>query len=207
LRILPVYFFCEAIYEPDFENMQLSTRQNKLLVFVQHWHADQQRKYEPIPYWHHLVAVAELVNRYEKTEGAIEIALCHDLLEDTPCTISELKEHLTSTGYAPDLALFIEKGVIGMTDVFTKDAYPHLNRRERKKQEAARLGHTPAIVHSIKYADMTDNARSIVAGDRGFAAVYLHEMTEILNQMRMGNIHLLIDCCVALDRARQQLSR
>ena len=185
--------------------MDLTSRQHQILEFVKHWHGDQQRKYEPLPYWHHLVAVAKLVAAHEKTEGAIEIALCHDLLEDTDCAPANLKDHLTTTGYSQALVSFIMEGVMGMTDVFTKETYPDLNRRERKKREAERLGKTTAIVHSIKYADLTDNARSIVEGDPGFAHVYLQEMVNILNHMRSGNIHLLINCCVTLDRARQQL--
>jgi (p)ppGpp synthase/HD superfamily hydrolase len=185
--------------------MELSKQQNQLLEFVKQWHGDQQRKYEPLPYWHHLVAVATLVSEYEKTGGAIEIALCHDLLEDTACSVESLNYFLISAGYPTTTAAFIIAGVVGMTDVFTKDAYPDLNRSERKKREADRLGKTQAIVHTIKYADMIDNSRSIVAGDPGFAKVYLHEMVAILDKMRLGNIHLLINCCVSLDRAGHEL--
>lgn len=185
--------------------MDLTERQNKVLEFVKHWHGDQQRKYEPLPYWHHLVAVAKLVGEYEKTDGGIEIALCHDLLEDTNCTPELLKEHLESSGYASAEVSFIINGVVGMTDVFTKESYPQLNRRERKKQEAKRLGKTQPIVHTVKYADLIDNSRSIVAGDRDFATVYLHEMVDILDQIRLGNIHLLIRCCAGLDQARKEL--
>ncbi|HEV7382608.1 MAG TPA: (p)ppGpp synthetase, partial [Dyadobacter sp.] len=87
----------------------------------------------------------------------------------------------------------------------TREVFPELNRVERKKREASRLGETSPIVHSIKYADMTDNARSVVAGDPGFAVVYLKEMVAILDQLRLGDIHLLINACVALDNARQEL--
>lgn len=185
--------------------MNLTTRQLQLLEFVKSQHGAQQRKYEGIPYWHHLYEVAKLVDQYIKTDGAIEIALCHDLLEDTSCTQSQLEQQLSLLGYEPVLITYISEGVVGMTDVFTAINHPDLNRKERKQKEARRLGGTAAIVHSVKYADMTDNVKSIVAGDPGFARVYMHEMIAILDQMRKGNIHLLINCCAALNMAQEEL--
>jgi (p)ppGpp synthase/HD superfamily hydrolase len=185
--------------------MKLTARQEELLEVVKLCHGTQMRKYEAIPYWNHLYEVARLVSEYEKTDGAIEIALCHDLLEDTNCTQAEMEEKLKQIGYLPGQVQFISKGVLGMTDVYVASSYPDLNRKERKKLEATRLGSTPAIVHSVKYADMTDNVKSVVAGDRGFARVYINEMTDILDKMRLGNIHLLINCCSELRNALSQL--
>jgi (p)ppGpp synthase/HD superfamily hydrolase len=185
--------------------MKLSARQEQLLQFVKLCHGTQMRKYEAIPYWNHVYEVARLVNEHVKTDGAIEIALCHDLLEDTSCTQNELEEKLGQLGYDAPLIQFISDGVAGMTDVFVSKDYPDHNRKERKALEAKRLGSTPALVQSVKYADMTDNVKSIVWGDPGFARVYINEMTAILDQMRLGNIHLLINCCAALNTALLQL--
>ena len=187
--------------------MKLSTSQQQLLEFVKLCHGTQMRKYEAIPYWNHPYEVARLVDEHVKTDGAIEIALCHDLLEDTSCTKYQLEEKLKQIGYEPSLVTFISDGVAGMTDVFIAKDYPDLNRKERKKLEAERLGTTTAIVHSVKYADMTDNVKSIVSGDPGFARVYMNEMTAILDQMRQGNIYLLINCCFELNNALSQLRR
>lgn len=185
--------------------MKLTSRQQQLLEFVKQQHGSQMRKYEPLPYWHHLSEVARLVSEHIKTDGAIEIALCHDLLEDTACTREALEEKLRHLGYEADLVRYISEGVVGMTDVFIAKDYPDLNRKERKKLEAERLGTTSSIVHSVKYADMTDNVKSIVSGDPGFARVYMNEMTAILDQMRQGNIYLLINCCFELNNALSQL--
>ncbi|MEX2345765.1 MAG: hypothetical protein WD604_09140 [Balneolaceae bacterium] len=182
--------------------MKLTERQNKLLEFVKQEHGDQQRKYSDEPYWHHLVRVAETTHKY-LGEG-IEIALCHDLLEDTGCTEKQLYKQLTETGYSTKEASEITHGVRELTDVFIKKDYPDLNRRARKKREAERLGKTSYLAQSIKYADLIDNTSSIVNGDSGFARVYINEAIDILDQMRAGNIHLLIECCYAVYKAKKK---
>ena len=186
--------------------MKLNDRQLAVLEFMKECHGDQQRKYDHAPYWTHPYAVAALASRFVKADGIIEIALCHDILEDTACDESRLAAEFEKIGYDPASVRFIMNGVVGLTDVFTKENYPDMNRRQRKKQEAIRLGQTSAIVQSVKYADLADNTKSIVSGDPGFARVYLREVTDLLDQMRQGNIHLLIECCHQFALAMKQLN-
>lgn len=56
-----------------------SKRQNDLLAFVGLHHYPQKRKYTGEPYIVHLVAVAEMAEKYG-LEFGYEIGLCHDLL-------------------------------------------------------------------------------------------------------------------------------
>lgn len=182
-------------------NLNLNTSQSNLLDFVKEQHGDQQRKYSDEPYWHHLVRVAEIAARHLDTGIEKEIALCHDLLEDTPCTKQQLHSKLISIGYQKQQADSITHGVVELTDVFIKEDYPHLNRKSRKKQEARRLGNISPLAQSIKYADLIDNTASIMDGNRGFGRVYLREAVDILDQMRSGNIRLFIECCHAIREA------
>jgi len=183
--------------------MILTDRQEKLLEFVKEQHGEQVRKYTGEPYWHHLVSVAQIVSKYEP--DGIEIALCHDLFEDTKCTKTCLYEHLTENGYKHSEAIIIRNCVVDLTDVFTTENYPKLNREERKKREAERLGTIYELSQSVKYADLTDNTSSIVKHDKGFAKKYLQEKIRILDQMRNGNINLLIDCCHILKNSLNEL--
>ena len=183
--------------------MNLTSQHKDLLAFVKHKHGNQCRKYTDEPYWRHLVRVAEKTSKHLK--DCTEIALCHDILEDTACTEKQLYEQLHSIGYTATQASEITDGVVELTDVFIKKDYPDLNRRSRKTKEAERLGKTGYTAQSIKYADLIDNLHSIVDGDPGFARVYIHEAVDILNQMRKGNIHLLIDCCYAVKTAKLAL--
>jgi (p)ppGpp synthase/HD superfamily hydrolase len=173
--------------------MKLTERQEKVLGFVKEQHGDQKRKYGGAPYWTHVYSVAERVA--ELAPEGVEIALCHDLLEDTACTYEQLLELLQQIGYARDHALQIVDGVQELTDVFIKEDYPDLNRKERKRREAERLSCISPLAQTVKYADLIDNGLSVVHHKASFARTYLLEKVEILNGMRAGNIHLLIAAC------------
>ncbi|GGB77490.1 HD domain-containing protein [Dyadobacter sediminis] len=185
--------------------MTLSGEQKNLLEFVKECHGEQKRKYSMAPYWTHVYSVADIASFYVKDAGVVEIALCHDLFEDTFCNEKVLTARLREIGYGPSMTETIILGVTELTDVYVKEKYPELNRKERKHKEAIRLGQIGKLAQSVKYADLTDNATSIVAGDPGFARIYLREKIDILNQMRQGNINLLIDCCYTLKSCLKQL--
>lgn len=182
--------------------MTFTDKQKKLLDFVKQQHGDQQRKYSNEPYWHHVVSVAETASK--RVDGAIEIALCHDLFEDTPCSYQDLQKKLGEIGYSKKEASEICDVTKELTDVYIKEDYPELNRKTRKEKEAKRLGKISSLGQSIKYADLIDNTSSIVENDRQFAKVYIQEAIAILDQMRKGNIHLLMDCCYTIKLAMKQ---
>lgn len=183
--------------------MIFTERQDKLLEFAKKQHGGQLRKYSHQPYWHHLVSVAQLTQKHIK--DGVEIALCHDLLEDTDCTAEALLDELRAIGYPETEARTITNGVIELTDVYVKENYPQLNRRERKKREARRLGGVSPLAQSVKYADLTDNISSIMYEDVDFGKVFVREAIDILDHMRAGNIHLLIECCHKVKEAREVL--
>ncbi len=186
--------------------LELSEVQTELLAFCKKHHGDQVRKYTGEPYWHHLVSVAEIVSTYEP--DGLEIALCHDLLEDTSCTEEMLGNFLRKDlQYSEEKSQLILQGVVDLTDVYISEAYPDLNRKARKKKEAERLGNISPLSQSVKYADLIDNASSIVEPDPGFGRVFIREMLDILDLMRAGNIHLLVRCCWSWKNAHEQLQR
>lgn len=187
--------------------MKLTSRQEMLLQFVKTSHGDQVRKYTCEPYWHHVVCVAEIVNEFCPDDfGLIEIAFCHDLFEDTSVTNDGLVKALQESGYEPVELLFITRGVLALTDVWTSDSHPYWNRSTRKSWEADRLGKIYKEYQSVKYADLIDNTRSIVEHDKGFAKKYLAEKRDILEVMRTGNLPLLIKCYNVLLDAESKLS-
>lgn len=184
--------------------MKLDERQQKLLAFVKQEHGDQKRKYSDTPYWHHLMRVADTTHKY--LNDGVEIALCHDLLEDTNCTEEVLYEQLQTLGYSENEAGEITNGVVDLTDVYIKKDYPDLNRRSRKRKEAERLGEINSLSQSIKYADLIDNVSSIMNEDPDFGRVFVREAIDIVNRMRNGNIHLLIECCAIIKQAKVKLN-
>jgi guanosine-3',5'-bis(diphosphate) 3'-pyrophosphohydrolase len=187
--------------------MKLTKRQETLLQFIKEQHEGQLRKYSLEPYWMHPYEVSTIVNKYEKTPCAIEIALCHDLLEDTKCTPSQLSNFLAHNEYSISEAINITSGTIELTDKYTKETHPELNRRERKKAEAIRMGKISSLAQTVKYADLIHNTQSIIKYDKNFAKTYLNEKKELLNEMRNGNIDLLILCCYTLLYAFNELNK
>ena len=174
--------------------MKLTEQQQSLFQFVKIAHGDQIRKYTGEPYWNHLYEVAEIVDRFDKTEGLIEVALCHDLFEDTTVDYASLLKCLSHLEYTDIESIFILRGVMALTDTMTHEAYPEMNRAGRKNFEAHRLGKIAAEYQTVKYADFIHNTKSIVMYDKGFAKKYLAEKRYTLNLMRMGNIELFIEC-------------
>lgn len=181
----------------------LTERQEKLFEFVKSQHGDQKRKYTFEPYWNHLLSVAEIVTGYNDAEQdvSIEVALCHDLLEDTKCTPYELMRFLTKNGYTDPEPTFIVFAVKELTDRYTKENFPQLNRKQRKDLESIRLGKISELAQTVKYADLIDNTSSIVKHDLNFAKTYILEKIQILSEMRDGNILLFIKCCHTVQEA------
>lgn len=174
--------------------MTLTEQQTALFEFVKQSHGDQKRKYTFDPYYVHLEAVAEIVSEYTKEELAIEIALCHDLFEDAGVTWTELFDLCEKIGYSMKQSAHIADGVTDLTDVYTSEAFPHLNRTKRKALEAQRLGGIQALHQTVKYADMLHNTSSIVAFDRAFAKIYMEEKKMYLDLMKNGNEVLRKKC-------------
>lgn len=184
--------------------MELTDKQNKLFEFVTKMHGEQKRKYTGEPYVNHCLQVAEIVSEFE--DDCIEIALCHDLFEDTKCDFMMLHKELVRLGYGRHDAYDICTNVNELTDKFTHQAYPYLNRKQRKINEAERLGKISFKSKSVKYADLINNTESIVAHDKGFAKVYLSEKELILQLMNKGNAILFCNCLKALQNAMHELN-
>jgi (p)ppGpp synthase/HD superfamily hydrolase len=151
---------------------------DKLIEFVKQQHCDQVRKYTGEPYFNHLLAVATAAEKTGVNYGW-EIGLCHDLLEDTECAIGDLQSALINFGYSYGCTQIV-KGVIDLTDVFTTEAFPYLNRTIRKQCEALRLHTISRTGQIIKCCDLIDNTKSIVQHDPVFAVKYIGEKRDIL---------------------------
>lgn len=184
--------------------MELTQQQQEIFEFVKIQHGDQKRKYTNAPYWTHLHCVAEIVAVYNSVLG-IEIALCHDLLEDTACSREQLNDHLEQIGYDYHSRIVIVTDVLHLTDQFTSEQYPDLNRAARKAKEAERLIGISPNAQTVKYADIIDNTSSIVQYDPGFAKVYIKEISAKIYKMDQGDADLYKRCLETVRRAAFQL--
>lgn len=188
--------------------MTLPERHQLLTEFIIEKHKGQLRKYTHTPYHEHPIRVAHLAVKYHKSNHLFlfEIGLCHDLFEDTDCTYEELYNFLTKKlNYIDVKAYLICDGVQNLTNEYTPDKYPDLNREERKRLEIKRLANIPSYCQNVKYADIIDNISTIVKYDKKFAKVYIQEKIELLDVMRNGSIHLFIKCCAAINAVQEEL--
>ncbi len=173
-----------------------SPREVKLAQFAHLRHGKQVRKYNGAPYVTHLISVAVRVLEVDPDQDLTATALCHDLLEDTDCTKEALSTELLELGYAEEEVNRILGYVVELTDQFTSEQYPKLNRKNRKTLEANRLVSISPGAASVKLADLLDNMQSIAHSDRGFARVYFDEIGWFLPSLNKGNTQLF-------DRAMQ----
>lgn len=172
---------------------------DKVIEYAKELHKNQKRKYTGDPYFVHLEAVAKKVEIYLDDEltslcvaypheflqianSMIYAAYLHDSLEDTDVTHEELRVWLHNNICFPEADRVLQL-VVELTDVYTKENFPELNRKQRKVLEANRIGYASEFTQVIKMCDMLDNTESIVAHDEKFAKVYLKEKDYLLECM------------------------
>ena len=161
----------------------------QIKAYADQAHGDQRRKYTPERYIAHPVRVMEICRQYHPTLPVLAAALLHDVLEDTPVKPGALQEFLLSV-MGPADANKTLKLITELTDIYTKEAWPRLNRRLRKAKEGERLAKVSACAQTIKYADIMDNSLAISGQDMDFAPVYLKEAVQLLNRMEHGSPEL-----------------
>lgn len=178
----------------------------KIEQYADEAHGEQKRKYTPDRYIVHPVRVMKICREYNSEFPVLAAALLHDVLEDTHVTARELHEYLARETNKEDADKTI-KLVVELTDVYIKDDYPKLNRRERKSKETERLAQISPEAQTIKYADIMDNCREIVQHDRDFARVFLNECKHILKKIDKGNHTLYKETTSVVEAALNELSR
>jgi len=169
-----------------------------IVLLAKDLHGNQKRKYTGEPYVNHTVQVAKIVKNYGGDDIMVYAAVLHDVLEDTNTTKEELFSHLRQI-IGPENAIEVVKLVQELTDVFIKDDYPNINRKDRKEMEAMRLGSISPKAQTIKYADLLDNGQDIMKNDPKFGKVYLKEKEQILKHMNRGNQELYKKCLSSLE--------
>ncbi len=119
------------------------------------------------PYINHPLRVAGAVTLLDNaTEDMIAVAWLHDVYEDTLFSAPSLVNPFGHT---------VNEMVVELTNAFTKEAFPSMNRASRKAAEVKRLANVSSQAQIIKLCDRIDNLRTIGAKGRGFALLYCDE--------------------------------
>jgi guanosine-3',5'-bis(diphosphate) 3'-pyrophosphohydrolase len=164
--------------------MAVPIRYEKILDFATAAHAGQKRKYTDQDYITHPIEVARIVKEQGGDDNMIYAALLHDVLEDTPVTHAELRTILHNI-LSIQSAENVLSLVVELTDVYTKEAFPQMNRKMRKGFEALRLAYASGRAKAIKRADIEHNSESIMEHDPKFAKVFLEEKKNLLEKMSL----------------------
>jgi len=160
-------------------------RRQNLSEWIQTCHRGQKIRKTDEDYFNHLLRVACEAAPYAPL--AFEIGICHDLLEDTETTSAQLLTKLVELNYEIYAATQITEAVVSLTDVFTKNTFPFLNKKQRKKREAERLESISPVAQTIKYADLTDNINWMLVYDRKHLKNYLLKKHKLVTRLKSGN--------------------
>ncbi|RFZ90088.1 hypothetical protein D0C36_22875 [Mucilaginibacter conchicola] len=158
-------------------------RQKDLLHWINQQHAGQIIRKTNTPYVDHLKAVGQMASIIPY---GYEIGLCHDLFEKTKNTTTTLSSALSVYGYNTEEIGFIVHAVTELTTVFTKRAYPHLNKKTRKKLEAKRLVGISSSAQTVKYADLAYNISWMLKHQRKDLPAYLEKKRLLVLDMTEG---------------------
>lgn len=145
-------------------------------------HRGQVRKYSGVQYLTHLENVAALVRSWGGSPTMVAASWLHDVLEDTDIGKAALRELLEDEMSKP-VGYEVWRLVCEMTDVYTPESFPHLNRKMRKRLEAERIAQCSVEAQVIKAADMEDNSFDIQQHTEAakFAPVYLDEKRYLMD--------------------------
>jgi hypothetical protein len=150
-------------------------------------HGEQKRKYTGEPYVVHTQEVADIVQRAGGDPVMVAAAHLHDVIEDTPVTLDEVRE-----AFGPAVAALV-------SDLSDQIPLSYGNRKARKRAESDRLAACDARVQTIKLADIISNARSICELDPGFAFhAFVPECRYLVERMDKGDDNLRAQARAAL---------
>lgn len=151
------------------------TKQARIFATRAHAAIDHRRKYTGEPYIVHPIEVAEIVRAAGGTDVMIAAAYLHDVVEDTPTTLTEI---LLEFGFE------VANLVGWLTDVSKPEDG---NRAARKGIDLKHSASAPAEAHTVKLADLISNTASITKHDPKFAKLYIREKDLLLDVLTKGD--------------------
>ncbi|MCA8998898.1 MAG: bifunctional (p)ppGpp synthetase/guanosine-3',5'-bis(diphosphate) 3'-pyrophosphohydrolase [Planctomycetaceae bacterium] len=159
-----------------------------------HESINQRRKYSDQPYIVHPATVAEIVKSVTEDPVVLAAAWLHDVVEDTPVTLEEVRIE-----FGDEVARLVDD----LTDVAQKSDG---NRKQRLAIDRAHTATADPRAKTVKLADVIHNLSDILDAPRGFAFQYLEEKQQLLEALLDGDRHLLRRAQQVIDAAREQLS-
>lgn len=161
--------------------------------FAAYHHRNQVRDFTGAPYFTHLERVRQCVldhldgapgiNTPHDVEIAEAISWGHDLIEDTKKNQEIVTYDVIKSEFGEEVAI----GILELTNVYTTEDFPNMNRANRKKAERDRISQISDRSRFIKLCDRYDNITSYEREDPEWGAkhYYIPE-TELLLTALIG---------------------
>lgn len=131
----------------------------------------QIRKFGGRRYYTHPLTVATLVGWHAKNDKELFAAAClHDVLEDVYPKNPIYSPEWIAAEFGEDVLALVKE----LTNEYTKDKYPDMNRNTRKVRESERIAQISDRAKVIKRADLYHNSTEI-SPDRRFWDQWLKE--------------------------------
>lgn len=145
-----------------------------------HGSIHQRRKYSGLPYVSHPEAVAAIVREVTDDPWTIAAAWLHDVVEDTPTTLEDIRAAFGET---------IARLVSDLTDV-SRPADG--NRAARVAIDRAHTAGADPRAKTVKLADVIHNVGEMAVQDPGYAPRYAAEKLLLLDVLKEGDPQLWI---------------
>lgn len=157
----------------------------EVIDYIKEKHKNQYRRFTLTPYWVHPIRVASLVLKYKesfKIDELVIASLCHDLVEDTPTTLEEVK-----TRYGELVSSLVEE--------LTSD-----KKLQEEKGKSVYLSEKMITMSSwglvIKLCDRLDNIMDFSFANVEFIEKYTKETMYIIQELKskreLSNTHYRI---------------
>lgn len=165
----------------------------------------QTRKYTGEPYWTHTERVAgilidSLIDLYGIVGFDTDMVaglLLHDVVEDVFPKNPDYSLKRIYNEFGPVIAGYVHD----LTDVYTKEAFPQYNRRQRHEQERIRMCLINDKSKVMKACDIRDNTEDISLSNPGYAKSYIpekivaaQELSKSFSDLKLKKIfHFILD--------------
>lgn len=173
----------------------LTLRTEQALRLAATGHADQVRRGSGVPYFEHVVAVAWILDRAGFEEDVVIAGLLHDLVEDTPTTLEEIKAQ-----FGPLVAELVD-----YCSEVKHDEQGHKRPWiDRKSDHLKALDSAPAEARAIVLADKLHNLFAIqtdLAEGRPVWTSFHADRGQVL-----WYYDAMITCCGQGDRRLEELA-
>lgn len=136
-------------------------------------------KFTVQPYQAHLEAVVKIVRKHTQDPATVAAAWLHDVLEDTPATLREIRAE-----FGPEVAQLLH-------EILRVSLPSHGGRAEQRLVDAAHLSRASAPAQLIKLADLIDDCQHAPRWPGATQRPFLDDMAAYLPALPSGEPALL----------------